>query len=166
MASAVRCDSAPCFSQSHVTGTKVCGPTKQRIPPEVISNSQVACKRGVGTQSSKRYPRCDHQLATLIPSWAWCMCEMRHERDGHCRCSSSCLVRLQACKSQQMKMSKVCSEKHAFVKGVPTTPQGTTSSNETLQSEPMIINHDVCTSGNYTKLAQIAQRSWIACCSL
>ena len=116
MASAVQCDSAPCFSQSHVTGTKVCGPTKQRIPPEVISNSQVAYERGVGTQSSKRYPRCDHQLATLIPSWAWCMCEMRHEGDGHCRCSSSCLVRPQACKSQQMKMSRVCSEKHAFVK--------------------------------------------------
>ena len=110
LASAVQCHFAPCFSQSHVTGTKVCGPTEQRIPPEVISNSQVAYERGVGTQSSKRFPRCDHQLATLIPSWVWCMCEMRHERDGHCRCSSSCLVRLQACKSQQMKMSKVCSE--------------------------------------------------------
>ena len=55
----------------------------------------------------------------------------------------------QACKSQQMKVSKVCSEMCLRTRRA-TTPQETTSSNETLQPERMVINHDVCTSGSYT----------------
>ena len=69
--------------------------------------------------------------------------------DGHCRCLSSCLKCPQACKSQQMKMSKVCSEM-CLRKRCATAPQETTSSNETLQPERIVINHDVCTSGSYT----------------
>ena len=57
----------------------------------------------------------------------------------------------QACKSQQMKMSKVCSEM-CLRKRCATTPQETTSSNETLQPESMVINNDVCTSGSYTRI--------------
>ena len=48
-------------------------------------------------------------------------------------------------------MSKVCGEM-CLRKRCATAPQETTSSNETLQPERMVINHDVCTSGSYTRI--------------
>ena len=55
-----------------------------------------------------------------------------------------------ACKSQQMKMSKVCSEKCLRIR-CATTPQETTSSNETLQPESIVINNDVVYLGQLHK---------------